>query len=122
MKEKIYFCLSEGEFHVKIDMDQQYFLELVAKGYVERAINELLAYSQTLEDDRLYFDLIQVSARYNGIEREHRAGRLFLSEYRIESAKILEALKHYIREGVERGTNNGNTSTTARPTVEYESN
>lgn len=85
-------------------MSKSNFLKLVAKGKIKEVIGQLLDLTENNNQIDLHDDILQLSARFSRIEKMNKRGVLSFDDYNIESNKISNTLKEYIRNDLDEST------------------
>lgn len=76
----------------------QQLKDLIAKGRLDQAIEDLARYTQSLSDQHYHNAIAQLSARWKANERANSLGTLSTSEYNTERNKINQAVLALVDE------------------------
>lgn len=87
--------------------------DLIAKDRLDKVIDDLLLYTQSLADDRYHDDMIRLSARWKANERGRMLRTLSADQYNVEKNIISDALLALI--GELGAANNAETNGSANP-------
>ena len=78
--------------------NKEYYEELLIKGEIEKALSEILIFSESIAKDSTYHDFLILYSRWNRNKEQQLGGRLTFDQCKIEENQILDAFLQNLKK------------------------